>query len=329
MVFVKVPEIFPAPELPIPVTVNVLFLVQANTVPVVLPEKTIVEIAVPEQTVCESGEPLTSGVGFTITVAVIGSPSHPSAWGTMVKVTVTGAVPLFIKLPLILPLPLLPMVPVMPGLSLVQLYVVPGVALDKTIVVILLPLHEDWLAGVATATGDGFTTTVAVPAGPKQPLAVPVIENVTVIGLAVLFTSVPEIFPLPLLPIVPVTPGLSLVQLKLAPLTELVEEIVLIFPPEQIVCEAGVGTASGEGLTKTVAVIGDPSQPLAVGVMVKVTSIAVFVLFTRFPVILPVPLVKMVPVTAGLSRVQLKVVFRTAPLKLILLIFTPEHAVWF
>ena len=60
------------------------------------------------------------GVGLTSTVAVIGVPGQLLAVGVMVKVTVTGALVVLVKLPLILPLPLLA-IPVTPGLFLVQL----------------------------------------------------------------------------------------------------------------------------------------------------------------------------------------------------------------
>ena len=61
----------------------------------------------------------------------------------------------------------------------------------------------------------------------------------------------------------------------------------------------------GLGVTNTVAVIGVPVQPLAVGVMVKVTVTAAVVVLVSAPMILPVPLAAM-PVTAILlSLVQL------------------------
>ena len=67
-------------------------------------------------------------------------------------------------------------------------------------------------AGVATAFGVGFTTTVAVIGAPGQLFAVGVMVNVTVIGALVVLVSVPEISPEPLAAM-PVTPAvLSLVQ---------------------------------------------------------------------------------------------------------------------
>lgn len=74
---------------------------------------------------------------------------------------------------------------------------------------------------------------------------------------------------------------------------------------EQMVCDAGVATAFGVGLTMTVALIGVPLQPLATGVMVKVTVTGVLVVLVKLPLIVPLPL-EANPVTAAvLSLVQL------------------------
>lgn len=85
------------------------------------------------------------------------------------------------------------------------------------------------------------------------------IVNVTVTGALVALVNVPLISPDPLLAI-PVTPGLSLVQLYTVPLTLPVKAMVVIAVPEQMVCDAGVANALGIGLTVTVAVIGVPVQ---------------------------------------------------------------------
>ena len=140
---------------------------------------------------------------------------HPLAVGVTVKVTVTGALVLFVREPLILPEPLFAM-PVTAGLSLVQLKTVPATLPLFTIVVMEEPLQMIVCAeGVATAFGVGFTSTVALIADPEQvaPAFVydGVIVNVTVIGALVAFVSVPMILPEPLFAI-PVTPGLSRVQ---------------------------------------------------------------------------------------------------------------------
>ena len=63
--------------------------------------------------------------------------------------------------------------------------------------------------------------------------------------------------------------------------------------------------AFGVGLTKTVAVVVDPTQPLAVGVMVKVTVTGANVVFVKEPaIVLPEPLAAIPVVVALLSLVQ-------------------------
>ena len=72
--------------------------------------------------------------------------------------------------------------------------------------------------------------------------------------------------------------------------------IVVIALAEQIVCAAGVATATGVGFTNTVAVTDEPGQPFAVGVMVNVTVTGAAVVFVNEPLMVPVPLAAM-PVT--------------------------------
>ena len=80
--------------------------------------------------------------------------------------------------------------------------------------------------------------------------------------------------------------------------------ICVIVAAEQIVCDNGVADATGAAFTSTVAVIGAPIHPLAVGVMVNVTVMAAAVVFVKVPAILPDPDVA-IPVTeAVLSLVQ-------------------------
>ena len=83
----------------------------------------------------------------------------------------------------------------------------------------------------------------------------------------------------------------------------------------------------GLELTNTVAVIGVPGQPLAVGVIVKVTVIAALVVFVKLPLIVPVPLAAMPVTVATLSRVQLNTVPATLPLGMIGVIAEPEQMV--
>lgn len=181
-------------------------------------------------------------------------------------------------------------------------------------------------AGVAAAFGIGLTNTVAVTGAPGHPFAIGVMVKVTVTGSLLRFVNVPLISPAPLAAI-PVTLVLSLVQLNVVPLTAPVSTIVVIAFPEQIVCDAGVATASGVGLTNTVAVIGAPGQPLAVGVIVKVTVTCALVVLVSVPLISPAPLAA-IPVTATvLSLVQLYTVPLTLPVNAIVVIALAEQTV--
>ena len=93
----------------------------------------------------------------------------------------------------------------------------------------------------------------------------------------------------------------------MVPLVPLLNATGVIVAPEQMVCDDGVADATGPAeftFTSTVAVIGAPVQPLAVGVIVNVTVAGDAVVFVKTPVISPDPLV-VIPVTeAVLSLVQ-------------------------
>ena len=117
---VKVPLILPEPLFAIPVTSG-LSLVQLNTVPTTLPDNTMVTMATPEQTVCDDGIATAFGIGFTITVAVIGVPGQPLAVGVIVNVTVTAALVVLVSVPEIFPAPLAAIPVTATVLSLVQL----------------------------------------------------------------------------------------------------------------------------------------------------------------------------------------------------------------
>ena len=71
-----------------------------------------------------------------------------------------------------------------------------------------------------------------------------------------------------------------------------------------MVCVAGVATAFGVGLTRTVAVIAAPGQLFAVGVIVKVTVTGALVVLVNEPEMLPDPLDAMPVTLAALSLVQ-------------------------
>jgi hypothetical protein len=79
--------------------------------------------------------------------------------------------------------------------------------------------------------------------------------------------------------------------------------------------------------TKTSAINDGPTQPLAVGVIVKVTSTGALVVLVNVPLILPLPLAA-IPVTVTvLFLVQLKTVPETGPLNIIVVIAFPEQIV--
>jgi hypothetical protein len=175
--------------------------------------------------------------------------------------------------------------------------------------------------------GVGFTKTVAVIGAPGQPLAVGVMVKVTVTGVFVVLVRFPLMFPLPLAAI-PVTVVLFLTQLKVVEATFPESTIGVMAAAEQIVWAAGVATALGVGFTKTVAVMGVPGQPFAVGVMVKVTVMGALVVLVKLPLMLPLPL-SAIPVTSTvLFLVQLKVVEATFPVSTIGVMAAAEQIVW-
>ena len=146
---------------------------------------------------------------------------------------------------------------------LVQLYTVPGgaeTAPVKFTAVVVAPLHNTWL-DTAFTVGFGLTSTIAVTGVPAQPLAVGVMVNVTVIGTLVVLVKIPLILPAPVTAIPVTVATLSLVQLYTTPDTVLpVMAMVVIGVAEHTVCEAGVATAVGVGLTVIVNDIGVPLQ---------------------------------------------------------------------
>ena len=97
--------------------------------------------------------------------------------------------------------------------------------------------------------------------------------NVTVCCEPVTLVRVPEMSPDPEADIPVTLAVLVLVHENVVPGRLLLVEraIAVMGTSEQSVWVAGVATATGSGLRVTVAVIGSPTQPLYVGVMVNVT----------------------------------------------------------
>ena len=84
---------------------------------------------------------------------------------------------------------------------------------------------------------------------PVQPLNVGVIVKVTVTGALVVFVNTPLILPDPPAAMPVTIPVLSLVQLKVVPLTAPLNTIAVIVEPEHLVCDEGVAVASGSCFT--------------------------------------------------------------------------------
>ena len=132
-----------------------------------------IEVTVPEQIVCEAGVAVATGIGFTVTVTVIAVPVHPFAVGVIVYVAVPGVVPVAVKIcAMLFPLPAV--APDTFVCTTVHEKVVPATLLVSAIEVVA-PEQIVCDAGVAVATGFGFTVMTTVIGVPAQPFAVGVI----------------------------------------------------------------------------------------------------------------------------------------------------------
>ena len=193
----------------------------------------------------------------------------------------------------------------------------------------VIPVPEQIVCvdGAAKALGVGFTITVAVMSAPVQPAADGVIVNVTVTGDDVGLVNTPLISPLPLAAIPVIVPVLFLVHVYVVDGTVLLNTMLAIPAPEQIVCVDGVANASGLGSTVTVAVADGPAHPFAVGVIVNVTVTGNNVVLISAPLISPLPLAA-IPVTVPvLFLLHVKVVDGTEPLNTMFVIPVPEQIV--
>jgi len=164
---------------------------------------------------------------------------------------------------------------------------------------------------------------VTVIGVPGQPLAVGVIVYVAVpAALPVAVRTWLMVDPLPA--DAPLTPDWLTVQLKMVPATGLLSAMDGA-TPEHTVCEAGVATTVGVGLTVIVTVIGVPGQPLAVGVIVYVAVPAALPVAVRTWLMVD-PLPADAPLTPDWLTVQLKMVPATGLLSA-MDGATPEHTV--
>jgi hypothetical protein len=112
------------------------------------------------------------------------------------------------------------------------------------------------------------------------------------------------------------------------PATVPVSTIGVMADPEQIVWLTGAAVAFGSGFTNTVAIVVGPTQPLAVGVIVKVTNTGNKVVLVSMPLMSPDPLAAMPVAATVLSLVQVYVVPATALVNTIVVIAVPEQTVW-
>jgi hypothetical protein len=117
--------------------------------------------------------------------------------------------------------------------------------------------------------GTGFTLITKVLCGPKQPLACGVTVKVPIAGMVPVFVPVKEAIalPLPLAPIPIVV--LLFAQVKVVPVTLLVNSSVLVFALLHTVCDVGLTDMIGVGFTFTVNVCTGPKHALACGVTVN------------------------------------------------------------
>jgi len=106
------------------------------------------------------------------------------------------------------------------------------------------------------------------------------------------------------------------------PVDALIAILIAPFAEAQVVGCVSVGVTTGSALTFTVAVIGIPAQPLAVGVIVKVTVTGAPVVLVNEPVISPEPLAA-IPVTVAV--LSLTHVYVVAPERTIGVIALPEQ----
>ena len=110
--------IFPAPVGASPI--DAVLLVQLNKVPATDPAKFTAAVSVLLHTTWLAGW-VTSGVGCTVTVAVIEAPVQVPETGVIVNVTITGDEVVLVNVPLIFPEPLAGIPVTEPVIFLVQL----------------------------------------------------------------------------------------------------------------------------------------------------------------------------------------------------------------
>lgn len=134
--------------------------------PATLPFKVTVVVLL-EQMLCEVGDAVTVGIGFTVTVVVIGMPGQVPAVGVMVYTAVPAVAPVAVKV-CVIEVPELLEAPLTLVCVTLHANVVP-VTLLVSATEVALPEQIDCVAGVAVALGIGLTVTGTVIGVPLQP----------------------------------------------------------------------------------------------------------------------------------------------------------------
>lgn len=258
--------ILPVPDAARPI--DVLLLVQLYTVPGTLPLKLMAAVLDPlHNTWLATG--LTSGVGFTVMVNVIGVPLQlmpPLVYtGVTVIVATTGLKPIFTAVNegmLLVPLAASPIDGVVLDHTNDSAPVGPVVGLVKLIAAVGEPLHTTWLATGLTI-GVGLTMIVKVIGVPTQPVGPTGVTVIVAVSgpLVVLVVTNGAISPVPLA----ASPMavLLLVQLNTVPDTVPpavpLNGISAVVAPVQYTLLV-TGATVGVGLTVMVKVLEGPVQ---------------------------------------------------------------------
>ena len=123
----------------------------------------------PLSIVCEEGVAVTEGIGFTVTVTIIGVPLQVAV-GVIVYTAVPGTFAVAVNVcAMVAPEPA--EAPVTLVSTTVQAKVVP-ITLEVSEIPVVSPVQMFSDEGVAVATGEGLTVTLTLIGVPAHPLAV-------------------------------------------------------------------------------------------------------------------------------------------------------------
>ena len=154
----------------VPLTPPLENTVQLKVVPGIVLVRAIIVVS-PEHKVAVIGFAVATGLGFTVTTAVIWLPVQPLAVTEIEYVAVPGTVPVAVNTwDMVGPVPELP--PLTPDWATVQVNMVPEVKLLRAMEAVV-PEQIVGADGVAVAVepGSGLIVTVSVMGWPVQPFA--------------------------------------------------------------------------------------------------------------------------------------------------------------